>query len=120
MTTPTFPSYMPLPTAAAFQQTPDYGVLVTEMESGPDKQRPRNTRAIVSRTMQFVVASLTVRNDFENWVRDDLAGGTLWFNWNDPLTGTTKLARIVGGRVEYAAVARRQIWTVKFTLETYG
>ena len=105
---------------SGFQQSPDFGMLVTQMDSGPDKQRPRNSIAIIQRTVQFIVDSLANRNAFEDWVRDALAGGSLWFNWPDPLRGTTKLARIVGGKVEYSPTDSRQTWIIKFTLETYG
>ncbi|MDM8356676.1 hypothetical protein [Pandoraea communis] len=120
MTTPTFPSYMPSPMIAGFAQSPDFGMLVTQMDSGPDKQRPRNSVAIIQRTLQFLVESLANRNAFEVWVRDSVAGGSLWFNWPDPLSGTTKLARIVGGKVDYAPSDSVNSWAVKFTLETYG
>lgn len=115
-----FPAFMPAPMVSGFSQTPDFGMLVTEMDSGPDKQRPRNSVAKIPRAVQYTVHGLDKRNDFERWVRADLAGGSLWFDWPDQLSGTTKIARIVGGKVEYSPVDSINIWLVKFTLETYG
>lgn len=120
MTTPTFPAYMEAPLVSGFQQSPDFGVLVTQMDSGPDKQRPRNSKAIISRQVQFMVNSLANRNAFEVWVRDSLLGGSIFFNWTDPLDGVTKLARIVGGKVDYSPADSRQSWIIKFSMETYG
>ncbi|AHB05619.1 hypothetical protein U875_09690 [Pandoraea pnomenusa 3kgm] len=117
---PQFPSYMRAPLVASFTQSPDFAVLVTSMDAGPDKQRPRNSVARVSRSVQFFVEGLERRNAFEKWVRDDLSGGVLWFDWQDPLSGTTKIARIVGGNVEYSSQGSRDVWFVKFNLETYG
>lgn len=120
MTTPTFPAYMPAPMIAGFKQSPDFGMLVTQMDAGPDKQRPRNSVAIITRTVQFIVNSLANRNAFEAWVRDSLSGGSLWFNWTDPLDGATKLARIVGGKVEYVPSESVNAWAISFSMETYG
>lgn len=111
---------MPAPMVSGFQHAPDFGVLVTQMDSGPDKQRPRNSTAIITRTVQFMVESLANRNAFENWVRDSLSGGVLWFNWTDPLDGVTKLARIAGGRVTYSPSDSINAWVVSFSMETYG
>ncbi|WP_174978019.1 hypothetical protein [Pandoraea bronchicola] len=111
---------MPAPMASAFTQSPDYAVITTEMDAGPDKQRPRNSLAKVSRSVQFILDKLDKRNAFEEWLRVDLSGGVLWFDWRDPLYGTTKIARIVGGKVEFSSQGSLDVWVVRFTMETYG
>ncbi|VVD74359.1 hypothetical protein [Pandoraea commovens] len=117
---PAFPSYMPAPMASSFTQSPDFAVLVTEMDAGPDKQRPRNSLAKVTRSVEFMLDGIDKRNAFEEWVRVDLAGGVLWFDWRDPLTGSMKIAKIAGGKVEYSSQGSYRIWQVRFSLETYG
>lgn len=120
MTIPTFPAYMPAPMISGFQQSPDFAMLVTQMDSGPDKQRPRNSVPIIPRTIQYGIGNLADRNSFEAWVNTTLIGGSLFFNWPDPLSATTKLGRIVGGKVDYSLDSSGSTWIVKLTIETYG
>lgn len=117
---PTLPAYMPYPMIGGFQQTSDFAMLVTQMDSGPDKQRPRYSVPVIQRSVQYGLPSLANRNAFELWVRDTLVGGSLYFNWPDPLTGTTKPVRIVGGKVNYTMESGGCSWIIQFNIEAYS
>lgn len=116
---PTFPAYMPSPMLSGFKHSPDFSMLVTQMDAGPDKQRPRNSTAIIQRAVQYGI-SLENRQLFEAWVRDTLFGGSLFFNWPDPLSLTSKLGRIVGGKVDYTPDSAGTTWILNLVIETYG
>lgn len=117
---PTLPTYMPYPMIGGFQQTADFAMLVTQMDSGPDKQRPRYSIPVIQRSVQYSVPSLANRNAFELWVRDTLVGGSQYFNWPDPLSGTTKPVRIVGGKVNYTMESGGCSWIIQFNIEAYS
>lgn|SRR5690606_10686320 len=113
----TFPDYAKV-VLTGFSEEPDYGVLRTEMDSGIAKQRARWSKPIVTREVQIFVGSYQNKASFDEWMRDDLAGGAGWFDWTDPLTATTKQARIVGGRVAWTAPGG--LWFAEAQMETLG
>lgn len=92
----------------------------TQMEKGPAKQRRRVKRRPVARPCAYLY-TLAEYAQFKTWV--DTEGANSTFDWTDPLTGTTKLAQLVGGL--YEAKARKGQnggeleMVVTFELEVY-
>lgn len=113
----TFPSYAKL-LRAGYSEEPDYGVLRTEMDGGIAKQRPRYTTPIVTREAQIKVRSKADKALFDEWVRTELNGGAGWFTWADPLSGTSKQARIVGGKCQWTSPGI--VWVAACQIETIG
>jgi hypothetical protein len=113
----TFPTYAKI-LLEGYSETPDYGVLRTEMDGGIAKQRPRWSKAIVTRDAQIKVSNKTDKASFDTWARTDLNGGAGWFTWTDPLTETSKQARIVGGKYKWSSPGI--IWIAQCQIEAIG
>lgn len=120
MTMPSFPAYMTKPMISGFSQSPDFSMLTTQITPGIIKQNPRNPTAVIPRMLQYGIGTLANRNAFETWVNTTLVGGSLYFTWPDPLSGTNKIARIVGGKVDYTLDGSGSTWIARMTIETYG
>lgn len=112
-----FPDYAII-LLAGFKEDPDYGVLRTDMDGGIAKQRPRWTTPIVKRDVTIHVESITLKNAFDSWFRDDIFGGAGWFDWTDPLDGALKQARFVGGAISWTSPGK--IWRATAQMETVG
>ena len=102
-----------------YGEQPEPAVLRTEMESGPPKQARVLSRVMVTRPVVCYFATVANYQTFMAWFRDGINYGADWFHWPDPVDGTSKLARIVGGKVASTAISRRQ-WRVTFSLETWS
>lgn len=113
----TFPNYACI-LLEGYGEEPDYGVLRTEMDGGIAKQRPRYTTPIVTRDAQIKVPDKTKKASFDAWVKSDINGGAGWFTWTDPLTNTSKQARIVGGKYKWSSPG--VIWLAACQIETLG
>lgn len=113
----TFPSYARV-LLPGFTETPDYGVLRTDMDGGIAKQRPQWTVAIVTRDVVIHVDDLAHKNAFDQWLRDDLNRGVAWFEWLDPLDSVLKQARIVSGKISWTSPGR--VWRAAAQMETVG
>ena len=110
----TFPSYACI-LLDGYSEQADYGVLRSETDAAIDKVRPRWTLAKVTRDIRIKVDSLADKKLFDTWFRDDIKRGTDWFDWVDPLTETTKRARLVG-MIKWESPGR--LWIAATQLET--
>lgn len=77
-------------------ERPDSALLRTEMEDGPAKQARVRSRVSVKRNKALRL-SVAEFNTFKTFFNTTIARGADWFDWVDPLTGTSKQARIVNG-----------------------
>lgn len=102
-----------------FEESADYGVLRTNMDSGLPKQRKRFGKAIVTRSASCIVTKEQMMT-FKTWVKDNLDGGVLSFTWTDPLDKTPKTSRIVGGKIQWNPVESGYIWKATFQIESLG
>jgi len=113
----TFPTYACVQ-LEGYQEKANYSVLRTEMDNGIPKQRPRRSLPMVTREVRVKVANKTEKASFDAWVRNDLDGGTTWFDYTDPLDNVTKQARIVSGEVTWSSPG--VVWFAEMKLETVG
>lgn len=102
-----------------YQESADYGVLRSDMDSGISKQRRRYSRPIVTRGLTFSMNGLDMKALFDKWVDQDLQGGVLWFDYLDPTTSIVKQGRMVGGKYQWDA-PRGLEWTGSCQIETVG
>lgn len=114
----TLPSYVKI-LEGGYGEESDYGVLRTEMDGGIAKQRPRWSKAIVTRDVTLEVYGTTEKASFDTWAKTDLNGGAGWFSWTDPLDSTSKQARIVGGKYKWGE-PNGPIWQATCQIETIG
>lgn len=75
------------------QQAKDI-VIRTTMEAGLDKLRRRYTTAIINITPQMIL-DYTQQATLEDFYNITLQGGVLTFNFDDPVSGTTKEYRFL-------------------------
>lgn len=101
-----------------FSETSDYGVLRTQMDGGIAKQRARWTKPVVTRDVQILCSSVSLKISFDDWIRNDLQGGVSWFDFTDPVSNQVKQARIVDGKVSWSSLG--MVWVAKCQLETIG
>ncbi|GAB2913675.1 hypothetical protein [Paralcaligenes ginsengisoli] len=113
----TFPSYAKV-LLPGYGETPDFGVLRTDMDGGLAKQRPRWSKAIVTRDANVMVKKLADKLLFDAWFEADLNGGAGWFDWADPLDSVTKQTRIVSGKLKWSSPGI--VWLAAVQLETVG
>lgn len=119
MTTPSLPNYVTV-TKAGFTIQPESQVIRSDMESGPPKQVRRFSRSMIKRPVLLYLDSKSDFNSFVTWVNDTLAGGSLWFNWSDPVSGAIKLTRIVDGVYEARPDAAMTQWEISTVFETWS
>lgn len=112
-----FPEYAKV-LLAGYSEEADYGVLRTEMDSSIAKQRPTRSVPIVTRNVTIHVENIADKNAFDAWRKNDLNGSVGWFDWLDPLDGTVKQARIVGGKLQWSSPGK--VWRAVGQIETVG
>lgn len=113
----TFPTYACV-LLEGYRETPNYNVLRTDMDVGVSKQRPRASLPIVTRSVRIKVENKTDKSLFDQWFKDDLNGGSGFFDYIDPLDSTTKQARFVGGQINWSSPGK--IWIAEAQIETIG
>jgi len=114
----TFPSYAVI-VQGGYSESPDYGVIRSEMDGGLAKQRPRWSKAIVTRDVTIEVVTKANKGLFDAWAKTDLNGGAGWFTWTDPLDDIAKQTRIVGGKYKWGEPLG-PIWRAQCQIETIG
>lgn len=80
-------------------EEPDPVVERTPMERGMPKQRRINSDARVQLTLTLHFDTKAEATAFETWFYTDIDAGQDCFDYVHPRTGSTVLARIVGGRL---------------------
>ena len=113
------PSYVKV-LFAGFGEERESGVQRTAMESGPPKQLKVKSRVLVTRECVLWVASKADYLSFVTWFEATINMGADWFDWADPVSGTTKSARIVslGSAAPDATVTDG--WRMSASLETWS
>jgi len=120
MTTPTFPTYAKIQFAGYSQQR-ESAIMRTEMESGPPRQTKVRSKVMLTRNVKLYFATLADFQSFEAWYAAELSLGALWFNFPDPVSGTTVSGRFVGGG--YSAtplVGGLAAWIVDAKIESWS
>jgi hypothetical protein len=101
-----------------YAETPDYGVLRTEMDNSIAKQRPRRSLPIVIREVRLKVGTREDKVDFDDWFKNDINGGSGFFTYVDPIDEISKQARFVNGEIRW--VTPGNVWFIEAQLETIG
>lgn len=101
MARPEFPAYARI-VASDYADQPDYGTLTSDLPGLPT-QRSRWSSPIVTRTVTVLVMNRNDRTAFDTWMREDLRGGSGWFQFLDPVGHVQRLGRIVDGTVSWTS-----------------
>lgn len=116
---PTLPAYAKI-LLAGFAEQRESALLRTEMESGPPKQAKVKSRVMVTRPATISIETKADYLSFVDWFAHDINEGAAWFDWTDPVSGTTRQARFVGGGLDATPVAGLRHWMIKTKIETWG
>ena len=117
---PTLPSYVSI-SFDGFMEKRSSVILRTEMESGPPKQARIASKPMVTRPVRLITSSKADYNSFISWYMNDLNEGALWFDFPDPVSGTTKQARFVSGELQGIPInALLNDWVIVANIETWG
>jgi hypothetical protein len=116
MAIPDFPPYARIITDG-FTEKRDFGVIRTDMD-GLAKQRRRWSDPIVTRSVAILVKSRDDKAAFDAFVADDLAGGSTWFTFKDPVDGVNKSGRFVAGSQQWSAQGEN--WLQQAQIESIG
>lgn len=114
------PSYVGILRDGFAEQRGKGGLVRSQMESGPAKQRRVATRTMVTRSVRLRIDTKANYLAFVEWFKTDLAMGADWFTFTDPVDGVIKLGRFVGGEYSASPQGSNEYWTVTATLETWG
>lgn len=116
---PTWPATLPqAPLADGYHEGGPGGLLVREPDAGPPEVRRRSTAGRQPIAAQYAVTAAQLAT-FELFVRDDLAGGALAFDWPHPRLGPVSVRIAVSaGEPPYQIRprARGLHYTVSLTL----
>lgn len=120
MTTPTFPSYAKI-LYSGYSIKRESALLRSEMESGPPRQTKVRSTVMVTRSVNIYLASREAFQSFEAWYANDTNEGATWFNFTDPVSETSKLARFVnGGYTATPLMEGLSAWSVEAKIETWA
>lgn len=104
-----------------FSQKRGSALLRSEMESGPPRQSRIKTRVMVTRSVIIRLANLDEFNQFEQWYSDEINEGASWFEFDDPVSQTSKAARFVDGGYSASPVGDVAMgWKISAQIETWG
>lgn len=116
MAIPTLPSYAGI-TTDGYTEKRDFGVIRSDMD-GLAKQRPRWSKPIVTRTLTILLKGRDEKGAFDDFISDDLAGGSGWFTFRDPVRLISKQGRFVANTMQWSAQGEN--WLMQAQIETLG
>lgn len=120
MASTSFPTYAKI-LFNGYSQQRESALLRTEMESGAPRQSKVRSRVMITRTCNIFLPSISDFRNFETWYSTTIQEGALWFNYVDPVSGTTKEARFVGGGYTVTPLASALGgWQVSAKIESWG
>ena len=120
MTTPTFPSYAKI-LFSGYSQQRESALLRTQMDSGPPRQARIKSNVMLQRTVKLYFSSKSDFQAFETWYQNDCNFGAAWFNFTDPVSGSTVTARFMdGGYTAVPLVGGMSAWEVDAKIESWS
>lgn len=117
----TWPAYAKI-LRDGFGEEPETALLQTEMDDGPPKVRRVKSRVMVRRSVTVQLASRSDYLAFKAWFSDAAGAnkGSAWFDWFDPVSSSTRPAKISGGLISGKPLADvHGAWRLQLTLESW-
>ena len=116
----TFPTYANL-LYSGYQKVRESSLMRTDMESGPPKQARVKSNVMEVHTVKIYLASKSDFQSFESWYINDISDGASWFNFVDPISGSTVQARFrEGGYSASPMSAAMQDWEINAKIEVWS
>lgn len=115
----TFPAYAQI-LYKDYAQKKESALLRTEMDSGPPKQARVKSKVMLVRNVKIHLQSKSDFANFETWYDDDLDQGSAWFDFIDPVSGSTISARFRdGGYTAQPMSAAMEKWEITAQIESW-
>lgn len=114
----TFPDYINID-MRAYKIEPQQVVLRSDFEDGPPKQSEFNSKQLDHIIIVGYIQTNANFQSWQTWYRTTIKHGADWFDWEDPVDGVTKLARIVNGTVKQSHLQDWERWRVEFKIEVW-
>lgn len=115
----TFPTYAKI-LYKDYSQKKESALLRTEMDSGPPKQAKIKSKVMVVRNVKIYISSKINFQSFESWYENDLSQGSAWFDFVDPVSGSTIQARFRdGGYTAQPMIADMSKWEITAQIESW-
>jgi hypothetical protein len=116
----TFPTYAQI-LYKDYSKKRESSLLRSEMESGPPKQARYKYNVMEVHSVKIYIDSKANFLLFETWYKDDLSDGANWFDFVDPISGSTISARFRdGGYTASPMTAAMQDWEISAQIETWS
>ena len=107
-------------TTSGFSESNEANIVRTQMESGYAKQAQRSTINLIRRTVNYVFTE-TEYATFKTFFFDTSKSGTIFFDWDDPVTATTLEVRVPDGTFQMTPLTSRfNHYAVQMTFESYA
>lgn len=113
----TWPVSLPqVPLVDGYSEQPDYDIIVTEMDTGPKRQRRRSSAGMESRPVKYLL-DWGQRKIIKEFLEAN-AGRSFW--WPDPTeAGNYRYVRLKGDTEVQIVSAGPLNWHVTFTVEIW-
>lgn len=116
----TFPTYADV-LIEGYSINKESALLRTEMESGPPKQAKLKSKVMITHNVQIYLSTNANFQSFESWYTNDISQGSAWFDFVNPITGSTVAARFKnGGYTATPMSAKLEEWKVSAQIEMWG
>lgn len=116
----TFPSYAKI-LFRDYNKKRESSLLRSDMESGPPKQARYKYNVMEVHSVRIYLSSKANFQSFESWYKNDISDGSGWFNFTDPITGSTIQARFRdGGYTASPMLADLSKWEIGAQIETWS
>lgn len=115
----TFPTYADI-LYNGYSKKRESALLRSEMDSGPPKQARIKQNVMEVHSVKIYVASNANFQLFESWYSSDISEGASWFDFVDPVTGSTKSARFKdGGYTATPMTPDMENWEISAQIEIW-
>lgn len=115
----TFPAYAQI-LYNGYSQKKESALLRTEMDSGPPKQAKVKSKVMVVHSVKIYLSTKADFQSFETWYDTTLDQGSAWFDFTDPVSGSTIQARFRdGGYTAQPMIADMSKWEITAQIESW-
>lgn len=115
-----FPEYANI-LYSGYSKKRESSLLRTEMDSGPPKQARIKSNVMEVHSVKIYLSSKENYQYFESWYESDIADGASWFDFTDPITGSTIQARFRdGGYTATPMTPDMENWEISAQIEVWA
>lgn len=115
-----FPNYAQI-LFNGYSKKRESALLRSEMDSGPPKQARVKYNVMETHNVSIYLSTKSDFQSFETWYSDTIGEGSAWFDFVDPVSGSTVQARFKdGGYTAKPMAANMEQWEVSANIEIWS